>query len=302
MAQPWDDVEQTGEWLLGLAERTQPDVIHLNEPVFGSLDWDAPTLVVVHSCVLSWWENVWRTPAPPEWGHYRQEMAAGIQAADEVVTPSGWMLEVVRRLYGLKDGRVIPNGRSGEKLVPGAKAPLIFAAGRIWDVAKNLTALDHAAQDLPWPVYLAGDTEMPEGGNTVSLEHCRVLGRLPADSVASWLRRSSIYAFPAKYEPFGLSVLEAALAGCALVLSDLPTLRELWEGSAVFVAPEDHSTLHRVLQSLIEDQDLRNALATRARRRAQRLTPRRMAQAYLEAYRELLVPDRKAREDTACAS
>ncbi len=31
---------------------------------------------------------------------------------------------------------------------------------------------------------------------------------------------------PARYEPFGLSVLEAALSGCALVLGDIPSLRE----------------------------------------------------------------------------
>ena len=34
---------------------------------------------------------------------------------------------------------------------------------------------------------------------------------------------------PARYEPFGLSILEAALSGCALVLGDLPSLRELWD-------------------------------------------------------------------------
>ena len=40
----------------------------------------------------------------------------------------------------------------------------------------------------------------------------------------------------ALYEPFGLAVLEAAQAGCALVLSDIPTFRELWDGAALFVA------------------------------------------------------------------
>ena len=34
-------------------------------------------------------------------------------------------------------------------------------------------------------------------------------------------------------------MLEAASAGCPLILGDIPTFRELWDGAAVFVAPDD---------------------------------------------------------------
>ena len=44
------------------------------------------------------------------------------------------------------------------------------------------------------------------------------------------MARASIYALPARYEPFGLSILEAALSGAALVLGDIPSLREVWGG------------------------------------------------------------------------
>ena len=47
--------------------------------------------------------------------------------------------------------------------------------------------------------------------------------------------RCPIFVSAARYEPFGLAVLEAAQAGCALVLSDIPTFRELWDGAALFV-------------------------------------------------------------------
>jgi len=83
-------------------------------------------------------------------------------------------------------------------------------------------------------------------------------------------------------------VLEAALSGCALVLSDLPSLRENWDGAAVFVEPQDDRTLRLTLESLIANPDLRHALARRARSRALELTPERMAGAYLAVYRSLL--------------
>ncbi len=49
---------------------------------------------------------------------------------------------------------------------------------------------------------------------------------------------ATVFASMARYEPFGLAVLEAAQAGMRLVLSDIPTFRELWDGAAIFVGDE----------------------------------------------------------------
>ncbi|HEX2250476.1 MAG TPA: glycosyltransferase family 4 protein, partial [Gemmatimonadales bacterium] len=123
MDQPWEDVDQAGDWLLKLASHVHPDVIHLNEPVHGSLAWPAPTLAVAHSCVLSWWQSVLGNPAPEQWNSYREKMTAGLNGVDQVVAPSAWMLENVCKFYGVPHGRVIPNGRDGRELRPDAKAP-----------------------------------------------------------------------------------------------------------------------------------------------------------------------------------
>jgi glycosyltransferase involved in cell wall biosynthesis len=93
-------------------------------------------------------------------------------------------------------------------------------------------------------------------------------------------------------------VLEAALAGCALVLGDIPSLREHWDGVAVFVPPDDDDLLRMALTSLIEDARLRQTLAMRSRRRALGFSARRMALDYLELYAVVL----REREAAACAS
>lgn len=302
MDEPWDDVRAAGDWLLELAARVAPEVIHLNEPVHGSLAWLVPTIAVSHSCVLSWWEAVWNCPAPSSWERYRQEMSRGLTAVDEVVAPSSSMLQSLRHHYGISKGQVIPNGRKGDTFTPGPKAEVVFAAGRLWDRAKNLLALDRVAGDLAWPIYVAGEPRHPGRDEVVTADHLHLLGQLPSPTLAAWLRRASIYAFPAKYEPFGLSVLEAALAGCALVLGDLPNLRELWDGAAVFVAPDEPDLLGLAIESLIDDPVLRHALGMRARRRALTLTPRRMARAYMQVYANLLTHRGSCQEEAACAS
>jgi glycogen(starch) synthase len=289
MEDPWRDVEKAAEWLLRLEDRVRPDLIHLNSYAHGALPWSAPKVMVGHSCVLSWWRAVKGEAAPEEWDRYAQEVSAGLAAADLVIAPSEAMLATLRENYGssLPRTRVILNGRDGRDFKPTAKEPIIFAAGRLWDEAKNLEALERVAPGLPWDIFVAGENIHPDGGE-IRPHHTRLLGRLSPRALGAWLGRASIYCLPAKYEPFGLSALEAALSGCALVLGDIPSLREIWRHRAVFVAPDDPEALRHALQRLIDDPDRRASLAAGARARAMQLTPQKMLDGYLSAYGEVL--------------
>ena len=119
------------------------------------------------------------------------------------------------------------------------------------------------------------------------MQAVQLLGAVSRPDLVARMARASIFAAPALYEPFGLGVLEAALHGCALVLSDIPSFRELWDGCAEFVDPREPSTLASALRRLIADPMRRAAYAKRARARAQRFSPARMADAYLDAYRSV---------------
>jgi glycosyltransferase involved in cell wall biosynthesis len=101
------------------------------------------------------------------------------------------------------------------------------------------------------------------------------------------MAEAPIYALPARYEPFGLSVLEAALSGCALVLGDIASLREIWGPSALYVPPDDHPCLRATLRRLIEDPAAQIRLGAAARTRGLQFTTPRMTKAYLAAYATL---------------
>lgn len=287
MDEPWADVERAGAWLLELERRIRPDLVHLNNYCHGHLPFSAPVLVVGHSCVLSWWEAVLHERAPERYAHYQREAARGLQAAQAVVAPSAAMLAALQTHYGpLHNTHVIYNGRDVRRFAPGVKEDVVFAAGRLWDQAKNISALAKVAPKLPWKVVVAGDTRSPDG-RSIALQNVQALGVISRDEVAAQMARASIYAFPARYEPFGLSVLEAALSGCALVLGDIPSLRELWGQSARFVPPDDGDALERALRSLIDDPLVRNRLAVSSRRRALALDAQRTADDYLRVYAQL---------------
>jgi glycosyltransferase involved in cell wall biosynthesis len=289
MHDPWRDVAAAGEWLLGLARSFAPDVVHLNGYAHAALPWRAPCIVVAHSCVFSWWEAVHGTVPPPEWSRYRAAVAAGLAAADLVVAPTHAMLDALPRHYGaVPRGRVIPNGRDPVPVPSAAaRAEAVLSVGRLWDEAKNAAALVAIAPRLPAPVRLAGDARSPDGRER-PLPNVERLGvRTPAQLAADYAA-AAVFALPARYEPFGLAVLEAAQAGCALVLGDIRSLRELWSGAAVFVAPNDHRALLAELTALLRDPDRRSALTSRARERARRYSAARMISAYLATYTELL--------------
>lgn len=288
MEDPWEDVRRAGEWLLRIEERFKPDLVHLNGYAHGALPWRAPVLIVGHSCVLSWWSAVKKEPAPASWDRYSHEVSRGLASAAQVLAPSGDMLANLLQHYGpFADSRVVYNGRDAELFPPSRKDHFVFSSGRIWDEAKNIAALEQAAPRISWPVYLAGEEEHP-GGGRADHKNVRALGRLAPQAVLFWLARAAIYALPARYEPFGLSILEAALAECALVLGDIPSLREIWGDTAIFVAPDDIDALTRNINLLTEDETYRRILAARARKRALEYSPRRMARGYLTAYQDLL--------------
>ena len=293
MDDPWRDVDAAGAWLLELEAVHRPDVIHLNGYAHGALPWRAPVLVVAHSCVLSWWQAVKGEDAPPAWDTYRRRVAAGVSRADLVVAPTQAMLDAVARLYGRMDrNRVISNGRGAPAVHAAPRAPLVFSAGRLWDEAKNLAALAACAPTLPWPVYVAGPTREPglpdSDPGPASCPGLHLLGTLAPEEMDAWLARAAIYALPARYEPFGLSALEAALSGCALVLGDIDSLREVWGDAAMFVPPDDPEALGHAITTLARAPLLRARLAERARGRAGRYTARRMTRAYLDVYSDLV--------------
>jgi glycogen(starch) synthase len=192
MAAPWHDVAAAGEWLLRLEATLKPDVVHLNQFAFGALPFRAPTLLVGHSCVLSWWRAVYGEDAPAEWDDYRRVVRDGLAGATLVAAPTRSMLASLQELHGHRSaGVVLPNGRSARDFVPARKDRLVLAAGRLWDAAKNIAALDAVAPRLPWPVLVAGPAFGPTAASTRREASSFSAGSRPAHWQPRWLGRRS---------------------------------------------------------------------------------------------------------------
>lgn len=278
---PVRDVLAKAEWVEARRDACRPDVIHMSTltPVLAR---DVPVVLTAHSCRLARWQMVRGAGAPAQLDPYRGLAREAIRRADMVVAPTRAALDLLETIHGpLPQARVIPNGRDVglPSPVTRGRESLVVSAGRLTDEARNAACLARAAERIDGHVALIGPGEL-DGAH-------EPLGVIDELEVLAWMSRAAVFASPARYEPFGLSALEAALCGCALVLGDIPSQREIWGNAASFVAPDDPDALAEAVNALLRDPLRRAAVARRAYDTARRYHPVAMTDRYLAAYRGL---------------
>ncbi len=290
------DMSASAQYLEALIEETRPDLLHLSQFYYGSVDCCVPRVVVAHSDVVSWWLAVHKKEPPEtDWLRwYRKIVTRGLHQATAVIAPSRWMLEQVELCYGrLEQGAVIYNGRTPTLFHPHvSKQEKIVTVGRLWDAGKNVSLL--LRHEMPGEVHIVGSDRHPDlQSNAFGAEAIRPNVHLDAEQdegqLAQILARAGIYVATSQYEPFGLAPVEAALSRCALVASDIPSFRELWDGSAVFFRNNDAASLQTAVARLLCDRSLRREKANLAYHHAQRcFSAERMVSDYMNLYRTLV--------------
>jgi glycosyltransferase involved in cell wall biosynthesis len=281
-------IAEAGAIVRGLSRRVDADLVHLNSPALAADGgFSVPVLGACHSCLATWWSTVKEGAMPSDFFWRTKMLWRGLVACDVLLAPSASFAAATALTYELPRPFVIHNGRRPPDRVPQARQPLAFTSGRLWDDGKNASVLDEAAGLIGAPFFAAGPLAGP-GGGELRIRHMTALGRLSAQEVGDWLGRASVFASSALYEPFGLGVLEAAQAGCALVLSDIPTFRELWDGAATFLPPDRPEAYAAEITRLLGDPEATRRMGERARARANRFTVEAMSSGTLEVYQQAL--------------
>jgi glycogen synthase len=295
------DIEESRRYLEMLVSEVQPDVLHFSQYCYGDIDVDVPRVVVAHSDVVSWWVSVHgNEPDDSPWiRQYRDHVERGLHGADLIVAPSQWMLNAVSRYYMQPQrGAVIYNGRSPELFDPGrAKDNAAISVGRIWDEGKNVALLLQSSENsecscLP-TIRIVGWAQEP-GREKKEVPPCppnvELLGAKAQQELRDLYASASVYVGTSRYEPFGLSPLEAALSGCALVMNDIPVFHELWGDSALYFHQNDARDMRGVIGELKHSPGLLEQYGARAYRTAcEKFTAARMVEEYEDAYQQVIL-------------
>lgn len=183
--------------------------------------------------------------------------------------------------YGL-DGPPEPWGTNPPDDVP-ADARVLLAIARLepqkgLDVAVRALALVRERHPHAVLVVLGQGPERER----LAADGVYLLGRVP--DVAAWLRRAELLVHPARWEGFGLALLEAMLSGLPVVASKVSSIPEIVvDGeTGLLVPPDDHEALAEALLRVLDDPRDYGANGL-ARARAE-FSVERMARATLEVY------------------
>ncbi|MGF7155583.1 glycosyltransferase family 4 protein [Novosphingobium gossypii] len=286
-----EPIAKAAKVVAGIAGDIRADIVQANMPTLAAaMPVLTPIVAVTHGCVSTWWAAA--RPGEPlarQFGWHRTMTGEGLRAADRVVAPSASYARTIAQAYDLSTKPcVVHNGRSPIATVSAERlTPRALTVGRLWDHVKQADLLDRVAARLDVPFDAAGAVTGPHG-ERAQLGHLVQLGQLDGEDLGRHLARRPVFVSAASFEPFGLAVLEAAQAGCALVLSDIDTFGELWNDAALFVPHDKDAAYVHAIGALLRDPDWRLELGEKARARARRFTPQAMADGMLAIYADVL--------------
>ena len=123
-----------------------------------------------------------------------------------------------------------------------------------------------------------------------------MLGYVSDDRLHNLVRRAKALVYPSLYEGFGLPVLEAMAAGCPVITSNRSSLPEVGGDAVIYVDPEKVASIAEAMRQIVDDAELRTALASKGLKRAAEFSWRRCADQTVEVYQCALEGRRRVEE------
>lgn len=255
------------------------DVVHVHEPLMpmvslgAMLRVDSPIVATVHA-------------APPPWVRrtYRLGRWAVRSVLDRAQVITAVSPVAAGALPGI-DAEIIPNGIDVARFPPPAPEPArVTFVGRN-DPRKGLGILleawpEVAAANPDASLHVIGADEVPNAPEGVAFH-----GRVSENHKRTLLTRSSVFCAPnIGGESFGITVVEALAAQCAVVASSLPGFVFAAGDAARWVPPGDVPALTAALVGILSDEAEQLRLRSAALARVQRFDRAAVTEAYLDRY------------------
>jgi phosphatidylinositol alpha-mannosyltransferase len=259
------------------------EVVHVHEPLMPAVSLGA--LIGARAPVVATFHA---DPSPVVRRTYRASrvvLRALVRRANVVTAVSPVAAAAVAPFT---EARIIPNG-----VDPAGYPQADPVPGRVVFLGRDERRKGLATLLQAWPLVHArlpaAELRVMGADRPPGPEGVRFLGRVGDDVKRAELASASVYCAPnLGGESFGIVLVEAMAAGCAIVASDIPAFRHVGGEAVDYVEPGDPAALARAILGLLDDEVRRRRLAAAGRQRAGRFTLEAVRAAYLQAYRDAI--------------
>lgn len=263
-----------------------------HEPNILPQRYAGPTVITLHD--LSCFDHPETHPAERVEIMHR-ELPPAIERVDHIIVISEATRRAVAQRFGVPDSRMTVTLLAAHpNFAPRPAASLQAALAKLdlqpggyllsvgtLEPRKNLTTLFQAYSALPdslrqrYPLAVVGmpgwhtDQLMSSARQLVERGELRFLGYVDDAVLPLLYAGAAAFAYPSRYEGFGLPPLEAMASGVPVLVSDVTSLPEVVGDAGVRVGPDDVDAMRDGLRRLLEDRDYAAQLAQQGLARAQ---------------------------------
>lgn len=231
-----------------------------------------------------------------------------LRDVDGVITVSRFQKEKILKWLKIKPENVyvVPNGvdisvfRSNKESRPITERFILFVG---WiqprkGVIPLLNAFDKIKHQIPHRLYLLGATWWGTEPIYAEIEklklhdRIKIVGPVKHEELPRYYAHAEAMVLPTFNDSFALPVLEAMASGCPVVISNIPALKEIYDGAALMVDPSDISSLAEAILNILDNDALRNDLIEKGLALSREMTWERSVVETLHVYEDVLKANR----------
>lgn len=275
-----------------MVDVSQYQIIHAQEIISASIinqykSRTTPLILTVHGCVTAeYYYYGYIKQNSIGWNLLSAFETDAIQQCHATIVPSNWLLNVYKQCEIPTDNmQVITNGinvaafqrQMNEKIglsKPSDKS-VIICTGRLEKVKGQHVLLDALAKlkmrRSDWICWIVGrganERELKKQAKKLGLDDSVKFLGMRSD-IPALLKQADIFVIPSLQDNYPYSLLEAFVAGKAIIGSQVGGISEMVEQSqnGLLVPPDDSRMLYKQMRKLLEKPDMKKRLSEEAKK------------------------------------
>jgi glycosyltransferase involved in cell wall biosynthesis len=211
-----------------------------------------------------------------------------LKSADLVTCVSKWMVDYVKKEYGVKSV-YIPNGVN-ERFKPleiERSKNMILYAGRLIKRKGIFELLESAKEMTKYNFYFAGEGKLSD---RITLPNTKYIGFIANEEMPFLYNKATISIFPSYSEGLPMVGLEALSCGCPIIATNCPGFLEILEDrkTGILIRSKSVSDLIDSIRNLMKNEELRELISKNAIIESKRYNWNKITEKYEDLYYKLL--------------